>query len=396
MAGTLEGVRVIDLTAVVSGPLATLMLADQGADVIKVEPTEVGDITRPMGTQRNGTSAIFATLNRNKRSLAVDLRQAEGRELLLDLAARADVFVQNFRAGAIQRMGLDYEAVRARNPDIVFVSISGFGSSGPHAARGVYDPLIQAASGMAHAQGQGPTSDGSPQLVRSIVCDKVTALTASQAITAALFARERGAGGQHVQLSMLDAAMAFHWSDMMWRQTFVGDGVTVTPDLADNFSFDATRDGSVICVAGPDAHFKAFCDAVGRPELAEDSRYATLMDRMMNAETFKEEVREIIAGFETDAFCALMDEAGVPCAKVNRLEDLIDDAQVAHNGLVQTVEHPQGGTMNIPQSPVSFSATPTSVRWQSPELGAHNEEIARELGIDDERLRALREQGVLL
>lgn len=395
MPGPMDGIRVIDLTAVVSGPLATLMLADQGADVIKIEPTVVGDLTRPMGTQRHETSAIFASLNRNKRSLAVDLRQDAGRELLLDLAATADVFIQNFRAGAIDRMGLGEDAVRGRNADVVYVSIAGFGHSGPFSGRGVYDPLIQAASGMAHAQGQAPGGTGEPQLVRSIVCDKVTALTASQAITAALFARERGAGGQHVRLSMLDAAIAFHWSDMMWRQTFLGDDVTVTPDLADSFSLTRTQDGWVICVAGTDAAFGLFCDAVDRADLREDPRFATLMDRMMHPAEFRAEVEDILGGYESDALCALMDEAGVPCAKVNSLDDLIRDPQVAHNGILHEVDHPTGGRIRVPGSPANFETTPTAMRWQSPRLGEHTGELLREIGREHDH-ESLRKDGVVL
>ena len=395
MPGPLDGIRVIDLTAVVSGPLATLLLADQGADVIKVEPTVVGDLTRPMGTQRRETSAIFASLNRNKRSLAVDLRQDAGRELLLDLAETADVFIQNFRAGAIDRMGLGEEAVRARNPDVVYVSIAGFGHTGPFSGRGVYDPLIQAASGMAHAQGQAPGGSGVPQLVRSIVCDKVTALTASQAITAALFARERGAGGQHVRLSMLDAAIAFHWSDMMWRQTFLGDDVTVTPDLADSFYLTRTLDGWVICVAGTDAAFSVFCDAVNRPDLKEDPRFATLLDRMMRPGEFRAEVEGILGGYESDALCALMDEAGVPCAKVNSLDDLLSDPQVAHNAILHEVDHPIGGRMRVPGSPARFDRTPTAMRWQSPQLGEHTSELLSELGRQQD-YESLQAAGIVL
>ncbi|MEM9409185.1 MAG: CoA transferase [Acidobacteriota bacterium] len=395
MPGPLDGIRIIDLTAVVSGPLATLQLADQGADVIKVEPTVVGDLTRPMGTQRNETSAIFASLNRNKRSLAIDLRQSAGRELLLDLAGTADVFIQNFRAGAIDRMGLGEAAVRERRPDVVYVSIAGFGHSGPFSGRGVYDPLIQAASGMAHAQGQAPGGSGDPRLVRSIVCDKVTALTASQAITAALFARERGAGGQHVRLSMLDAAIAFHWSDMMWRQTFLGEDVTVTPDLADSFYLTRTLDGWVICVDGTDAAFGLFCDAVERPDLKEDPRFATLLDRMMRPGEFRAEVEGILGNYESDALCALLDEAGVPCAKVNSLDDLLTDPQVEHNGLLQEVDHPMGGRMRVPGSPVHFEQTPTRMHWQSPRLGEHTGELLDELGraADYEELK---KSGVLL
>src|SRR3954449_11518605 len=220
MPGPLHGYRIVDLTSMISGPLATMILADQGADVIKVENPDGGDHTRAANNRRGGYSASFLNNNRNKRSVALDLKGAAAKQALLRLVATADVFVQNFRPGVADRMGLGEAAIRAVRPDIVYVSISGFGERGPYAQKPVYDPLIQAVSGLATIQ--AGSDHERPRLVRTIIPDKLTAVTASQAITAALLARERTGEGQHVRLSMLDAVIAFLWASDMGSQTFVG------------------------------------------------------------------------------------------------------------------------------------------------------------------------------
>ena len=402
-AGPLRGVRVIDLTAIISGPLATQILGDQGADVIKVEPPGIGDLTRPMGTSRSGLSAIYAAANRNKRSLVLDLSKPEGLEVFGELVSTADVLVQNFRPGAAERMGIGYDAMTAIKDDLVYASISGFGPSGPHSGRRVYDPLIQAASGMAWAQGQAGAAatgtEGEPQLVRSIVCDKVTALTAAQAITAALFARDRGVGGQHVELSMLDAAIAFHWCDMMWNHSFAGDEDSAelvrTPDLADMFRISSTSDGRVVICSGSDKEFHGVCRAFGRPDLIEDPRYATLQARIQHITELIDWQTAELAKRSTDEVCALLDEHQVPCAKVNRIAELGEDPQVRHNGSITEVHHPVGGRMWQAEPPVDFSRTPSSVRRPAPDLGEHSFEVLREIGIDNLRLHELERLGVL-
>jgi crotonobetainyl-CoA:carnitine CoA-transferase CaiB-like acyl-CoA transferase len=222
MSGPLEGFRIVDLTSMISGPVATMMLADQGADVIKVEPLS-GDLVRFMGPNRAGLSAGFISANRSKRSLALDLKTADGMAVIRKLLSTADVLVQNFRPGAIERMGLGEDAVRELKPDIVYVSISGFGESGPYAHKRVYDPVIQALSGLADIQKDGDT--GRPKMIRTIIPDKTTAVTAAQAITAALLARERGKGGQHLKISMLDTMVAYLWPEGMAGFTFVGKEV---------------------------------------------------------------------------------------------------------------------------------------------------------------------------
>jgi crotonobetainyl-CoA:carnitine CoA-transferase CaiB-like acyl-CoA transferase len=220
MPGPLDGVRVLDLTGMISGPMATMILADQGADVIKIEPP-AGDLMRRYGVMRRGMSSSFLSNNHGKRSLCVDIKAPEGLAAVLKLAATADVLVQNFRPGAIERMGLGEDAVRAVRPDIVYVSISGFGERGPYVDQRVYDPVIQALSGLAEIQSDRQT--GQPRMVRTVIPDKTTAVTAAQAVTAALFARERTGKGQHVRLAMLDTMIAYLWPEASSSLSFVGD-----------------------------------------------------------------------------------------------------------------------------------------------------------------------------
>ena len=222
MDGPLEGYRIVDLTAMVSGPIATMMLAEQGADVIKIEPPGQGDLVRAIGNARSGITPLFATSNRSKRSVVIDLKQSQGVALLKRLVSTADVFVQNFRPGTAGRMGIGESVLRAVAPDLIYVSISGFGENGPYAQQRVYDPIIQARSGLAAMQRDRET--GRPRMVRTIMADKLTALTAAQAMTAALLARERTGEGQHVRLAMLDAMISFLWPEGMMHYTFVRDG----------------------------------------------------------------------------------------------------------------------------------------------------------------------------
>ena len=221
MPGPLDGLRIIDATSIVSGPFATSILGDQGADIIKVEQPGIGDLVRYLGLMRNNVSSVFAVLNRSKRSIEVNVASDEGREVIYDLVRKADGFIQNYRPGVAERMGIGYEQLRAINPDLVYVSISGFGDSGPYVDKRVYDPIVQAITGYTDVQGDPKT--GRPEIIRTIICDKLTSLTAAQAMTAGLLAKERGQGGQHVKLSMLDASLQFLWSDAMANFIYVGE-----------------------------------------------------------------------------------------------------------------------------------------------------------------------------
>jgi crotonobetainyl-CoA:carnitine CoA-transferase CaiB-like acyl-CoA transferase len=373
--------------------MAVQMLADQGADVVKVEQPKVGDISRFIGQQRGGVAAMFAVLNRNKRSIALNLGHDEGKEILFDLVKSTDVLVQNFRPGTMDRMGIGYEVLKKINKNLIFVSISGFGEDGPYSRRRVYDPVIQGVTGFAASQG-APRS-GVPELIRNIVCDKATAVTAAQAITAALFARERGAGGQHIELSMMDSGLAFLWPDGMWNNSMLGDGVTAMPAVSEIYRVTETADGFITCLCVSDEEWRAMCRAVGKPEFGTDPRYATIPARLGNLDSMVEFLETELGDWTTDEICARLEEEEVPYAKINTLDEVSQDPQIVHRGSILEVEHPFGGTMRTPRPPARFHETPADIRFLSPMLGQHSEEILAELGHSEEKIAKYLADGVI-
>jgi crotonobetainyl-CoA:carnitine CoA-transferase CaiB-like acyl-CoA transferase len=393
MPGPLAGIRIVDCSAVLSGPLATMILADQGAEVIKVEPPGLGDVLRLAPFARGGLGAFFVNGNRGKRSIALDLHQPRAREILLELVRGADVFVQNFRPGAVERLRIAEPDLRAVAPDLIYVSISGFGESGPYAQRRVYDPVIQALTGSIAIQVHPDV--GERDLIRHVVCDKASAYTAAQAITAALFARARGAGGQHVRLAMLDAALAFFWPDGMMEHTMVGDGVRAGPTLYQIYRLTRTADGHLIYFAVSDVEFHGLFRALGRPEWAEDARFRDLGTRIANASVLEPMIREEFAKWPTAEILARMAAESLPCAPVHSLADVIDDPQVRHNELLVEREHPTAGVIRQPRPPARFDRTPAAPGRLAPLLGEHTDEILAELGLDADARRALRQAGVV-
>ena len=393
MAGPLSGVRVLDLTAVVSGPMATMLLGDQGADVIKVESPKGGDLLRSIGTQRGGFSGIFTSLNRNKRSIALDLRAPAGREIVERLVARADVLVQNYRPGVAQRMGLGEAAMRRIKPDLIYVSISGFGETGPYAQKRVYDNVIQALSGMASVQADPAT--GKPSLVRNIVCDKASALAAAQAITAALFARERGAGGPHVRLAMLDVAIAFLWPDSMDRFTHLGEGAVETPAFGRSYDIRTTKDGFATLLPISDAEYRGMCRARDRPDLENDPRFADQTQRFRHGPEFSALIDAETAKHTTAELCRRLEAEDVPCAPVNDVATLHEDPQVVANALLEELSHPRAGKIRTPRAAARFDATPTSIRRLAPALGEHGDEVLSEIGVKPDEIETLRRAGTL-
>lgn len=390
MSGPFDGVRIVDLTTMVSGPYCTMILADQGAEVVKVEAPG-GDYSRHVATRRGGFSASFVNNNRNKRSIVLDLKRAEGREALFELVKGADVFIQNFRPGVAERMGLGDEALRRVSPDIVYVSISGFGFAGPYAGRPVFDPLIQALSGLTTVQ--AGSDDARPRLVRTILPDKLTAVQAAQAIGAALFARERRGGGQHVSLSMLDTVVAFLWASDMGGHTFVGD--ELPQETAQSFIdlIYETRDGHVTIALMQDKHWRAFCEVAGRPALADDERFRTPALREINKDARTRLTQELVAGWQAGELLSRLEAADVPCAPVLTRRQMIAHEQIAANGIVVESEHPAAGRLRQARPAARFSATPTSHRRPAPALGEHTREILREAGLGDARIEALISSG---
>ena len=391
MAGPLEGFRIVDLTSVISGPLATMILADQGAETIKIETPHGGDFTRSSANRRGGFSASFVNNNRNKRSVALDLKNPGGLEALMAIVAGADVFIQNFRPGVAERIGVGEEAVRAARPDIVYVSISGFGHRGPLAGRPVYDPLIQAISGLTMVQ--AGSDEVRPRLVRTILPDKLTGVTASQAVTAALLARERTGSGQHVRVSMLDSVIAFLWSSDMGSQTFVGDEL---PQQAAQSFIDLiyeTSDGYISVAVQTDKQWRGLTGALERPEWLDDPRFKTQALRQDNIDDRLGLTQEVLKTNGSAHWLARLEAADIPCVPVLTRNQMIENEQIAANGTVIETEHPDAGRLRQARPAAVFSETPTAAPRPAPRLGADTEAVLGEAGFDAAEIAALRAAG---
>jgi crotonobetainyl-CoA:carnitine CoA-transferase CaiB-like acyl-CoA transferase len=393
MTGPLHGYRIVDLTGMIAGPFATMILADQGADVIKVEAPGRGDQTRAAGNKSGGLSSSFLNNNRNKRSITIDLKQADGRETLLKLAATADVFIQNFRPGVVERLGIDEAAVRAVAPTVVYVSISGFGETGPYVRKPTFDPIIQAVSGLATIQGGSDANR--PRLVRTIVPDKTTALTAAQAVTAALLARERTGEGQHVRLSMLDAVLAFLWASDMGGQTYVGKQVSAQRAASYIDLIYETGDGYMSVSVMSDAQWAALAHAAGKPEWLDDPRFKTMELRDLNIDDRLALIQSVLATRTTAEWVALLEEAGVPCAPVLTRNAVIDHPQTVANGILVESDHPVAGRLRQARPAARFEGTPPEHRFGAPRLGENTDEILREAGFGADDIRRLRNAGVV-
>ncbi|MBV1932504.1 MAG: CoA transferase, partial [Porticoccaceae bacterium] len=344
MNGPLSGFRILDLSAVLSGPLATMFLCDQGAEVIKVEPFQ-GDIVRHMGGGQSGLSPSFLSANRGKKSIAVDLKTPQGVALVKQIAATSDVFVQNFRPGAVGRMGLGYEAIKAIKPEIVYCSISGFGEHGPYAHKRVYDPVIQSLSGLADIQKDRDT--GRPRMIRTAIPDKTTAITAAQAITAALLARARSGKGQHVKLAMIDAMIALTWAEGMAGYTVIGDEDKVPPEFAPDLVYQ-TSDGYITAGAVSNIEWEGMCKALDREDWLLDERFNTPGGRVKNVSERVKMTAEAIKTEASEYWLARLDERDVPCAPVLTRKALLDHEQIIVNELI--VEMYQEGLGEVRQA----------------------------------------------
>jgi len=389
----LAGIKIVDLSIALTGPYAAALLGDQGAEVIKVERPGFGDIGRYVGVSVNGLSALAQMCNRGKRSLALDVHQPAGREILLQLASNADVVVQNFRPGVVERLGVGYDDVRAVNDRVVYASLSGFGPTGPYAAKGAYDTVIQAYGGMAANQAG---ADGVPHFLNQTVADKVTALYAAQAITAALFARERTGAGTHVQLAMLDAVVSFLWADAAGNEVLQDANRSQPSSFVSNFRPFHFRDGWGICTPTSDADFAGMCQAFG-VDGYDDPRVATIVERSQHRELAGEIMNRCYAAAAemttADAIDAL-EARNVPCGVVLTPTELAADPHAQAIGLFEDSVHPTAGRLRQPRHPTDFGGTRPPIGGPAPMLGQHTDEILRELGVADERITELRAAGI--
>ena len=394
MPGPLEGYRVIDFTNVIAGPYATMILADQGADVIKIEAPQRPDHTRHAGNSQNGLRAAFLNNNRNKRSVAIDVKSDVGREVRKKLVATADVFIQNFRPGVGERLRISEPELRSIKPDLIYVSMSGWGENGPFAHKPVYDPIIQALSGLATVQ--AGSDQERPRLIRTILPDKLTGMTAAQAVTSALAGRAKTGEGQHVKVSMLDSIIAFLWSSDMGGQTFVDNEVSIQKAATFIDLIYETKTDYITVSTMTNDQWSSFCEAANREHLLEDERFKTPALRDENADIRLNLIQEALLERDAAEWLETLEEAGVPCAPVLTRRQMIDHPQVQASGIVIEHDHPQAGRLRQARPAARFEGTPTAIRYGGPLLGEHTYDLLGEIGYSEPEIDAMVKSGALL
>lgn len=394
-AGALNGIRVLDLSRILSGPFATMILADLGAEVIKVENTGAGDDTRAWGPPWQGDdAAYYMSVNRNKHAISLDLKSDRGREIAQKLADSADIVVENFRPGVADRLGLGYDELSARNPGLVYASVSGYGQTGPYAKKAGYDAIAQALSGIMSITGQ---PDGEPVRAGTSIADLGAGMWSVIGILAALQARTVTGRGQRVDVSLLDGQIS-------WL-TYVAGGYFATGDIPRRYGsahptivpYQALKvaDGHLMCAVGNDGLWKKFTAAIGRPELADDPRFLTNSDRVVNRDVLIPLLEEHLCTRSGDEWAKLLDDAGVPAGPINTVDAALAHPQVLARDMVAEVDHPVAGPLKVLGSPVKLSESPASVRDAPPTLGQHTDEVLATLGLSAGDIAALREDGVV-
>ena len=393
--GPLAGLTIVDLTRVLSGPYCTMLLADMGARVIKIEHPGRGDDTRAWGPPFvGGETAYFLSINRNKESVTLDFKTAEGRHILNQLISAADVVVENFRPGVMSRLELDYPALSKHHPRLVFCSISGFGQDGPRRDHAGYDAVIQAEGGLMSVTGD---ANGQPFRVGVAVTDMVAGLLAAQGIVLALFARERTGRGQQVDISMLDGVislLSYHASIYLTtggESTRVGNRhATIAP--YDTF---AAADGELFLAVGNDEQFQRFCTAAGLQHLQEDTRFSTNPLRVASEAVLKEIIQPVIRKRKRNEWIRELAAAGVPCGAVRSVPEALSDPQVSARRMIEAVEHSVLGSMKVLGTPIKLSDTPSAIRTAPPALGQHTNAVLEELGYSAGDIARLRDQAVV-
>ena len=384
--GPLKGVKVLDLTSMVSGPVGAMILADQGAEVIKVEPVS-GELVRHMAAPHNGLNPVFFSCNRGKKSIALDLKSDEGKDILFKLAENADVFMQNFRPGAIDRMGFGEKVIRKLNENIIYVSISGFGSVGPYANSRVYDPIIQALTGATDIQADRAT--GEPKMFRIIIADKVTSLTAAQAISSALFAREKHDISQHIELSMLDSMISFFWPEGMAGIVFAENEVDMRKLQGSQDLIYKAKDRHITAGAVSDAEWKGMCRALNREDLIEDERFATPAGRVSNSQERKEITGQEISKWNSQEILSRLQAEGVPSAPLLDRMELLGNEQILANESILRLNYERFGEVRQARPAARFEKTPSEITNPAPLLGEHGREILLEIGYSEEEISKL-------
>ena len=394
MASALEDVKVVDLTRTLAGPFCTMLLGDLGADVVKIEEPERGDETRSWTPFWNGESTQFVSFNRNKRSLSLNLREEEGLDIVRSLAADADVMIESFRAGALERMGLGYEDIRRINSGIVYCSISGYGRTGPMAEKPGYDLIIQAYSGLMDLTGE---PDGLPLRVGFSLVDLFTGMMAYGSVVTALYHRRQTGQGQRIEAALLDgqvAALSYHATAYMATGVVPQRMGSGHPSLVPYQSFPAS-DGYFILGVANQGLWERFCAAIERPDLLEDTRFKTNDDRVVHRAECVGLLSEIFRTHTVAEWVEVIERAGVPCGPINRVDDVVNNPQVQARNMIAELSHPNVPDLRIPNSPLKLAETPAAIKRPPPLLGQHNEEILAELGYGAEAIAELRRKGVI-
>lgn len=392
MAGPLAGVKILELTAVVLGPWACQILADMGAEVIKVEPP-YGDSNRSLGASRNpGMAALYLTCNRNKRSLVLDLKKPGAREAVLKIAEGVDVVIHNNRPQVMTKLGLEYKDFKAVNDRIIYCGTYGYGKDGPYGEKGALDDSIQSISGIAWLTNMVL---GEPRYLPTVVCDKTTALNVVYAVTAALYAREKSGAGQEIEVPMFESMVYYNMAEHLWGQTF--EPAIGTAGYKRLMSYHRkpykTKDGYIAILPYLDAHWEKFCKLSGREDLLDDERFTTLADRVANIDDTYEETARTMVNRTTQEWLDMFGQTSVPTNAVNTLDGILDDEHLKAVGFWQELDHPTEGKLRMTKFPVNFSATPAENRRHQPRLGEHSTEILLEAGLSQEQIDAMLADG---
>jgi crotonobetainyl-CoA:carnitine CoA-transferase CaiB-like acyl-CoA transferase len=388
----LEGIKVLEFSTMITASFAAMMLAEQGASVIKVEPMELGDPMRFLGSSKGGISALFANCNRGKQSLRLDIKSEAGKRVIEELARDTDVVLCNFRPGVMDGLGLGSDALRAINPRMIYAGVTGFGTEGPFKDNPAYDPVIQAQAGFAAVQGQG--KDG-PEFVRNLTCDKVTAYTACQAVTAALFLREKTGAGQHIDLSMMDAGLYFLFPDGFMHHTLLDDDAEHVLPLSELlYDLTVTKDGGVTLSAANQAQQVGLLAAIDQLHLFADERFNSTEKLIANLEEFRELLKDEFLKWETDALLSRLDENDVPAAKCLDYHEVLAHPQYQANDSIDEFRHPVLGGMRRVKPPARFHGERLQPASDSPAHGQHTREVLAALGRTQEEIATMIEQGV--
>lgn len=388
----LDGVRVLEFSTMITASFAAMMLAEQGAQVIKVEPLELGDPMRYLGSMKGGFSALFANCNRGKQSLRLDIKSDAGREVIENLAVETDVVLCNYRPGVMDGLGLGPDQLCRLNSRLIYAAVSGFGTEGPHRDAPAYDPIIQAQAGFAAVQGQG--QDG-PQFMRSLMCDKITAYTACQAVTTALYVREKTGRGEKIDLSMMDAGLYFLFPDGFMHQTLLDGDVDHSPPLSELlYDLSPTKDGGVTLSAATPAQQVGLLTAIERLDLFGDDRFNSLEKIMANLDEFREELAKGMASFETEDLLLRLHENDVPAGRPLDYDEVLAHPQYAANDSIDVTTHPLLGSMHRIKPPARFGGERLQPSADSPDHGQHTAQVLAHNGYSDDQIAALLEQGV--